>query len=96
MAMFLYRYMKEPQLMQSLLANPLGLTFVSETALLLLLFLIAVWYVKRERLKVFYYLLAAFVGGLAFALPPFSVVQQRRQKEGFHKCHTLMAQPSGH
>jgi hypothetical protein len=38
---FLYRYMKEPQLMQSLLANPLGLTFVSETALLLLLFLIA-------------------------------------------------------
>jgi hypothetical protein len=68
---FLYRYMKEPQLMQSLLANPLGLTFVSETALLLLLFLIAVWYVKRERLKVFYYLLAAFVGGLAFALPLF-------------------------
>lgn len=68
---FLYRYMKEPQLMDTLLANPLGVCFLSETALLVLLFLVAVWYFKKSALRVFYYALAAFVGGLAFALPLF-------------------------
>jgi multisubunit Na+/H+ antiporter MnhF subunit len=68
---FLYRYMKEPQLMDALLANPLGVCFLSETALLVLLFLLAVWYFKQSGLKVFYYAITAFVGGLAFALPLF-------------------------
>ncbi|MFZ5630362.1 MAG: hypothetical protein ACOY5B_14625 [Spirochaetota bacterium] len=68
---FLYRYMKEPQLMDALLANPLGVCFLSETALLVLLFLVAVWYLKQSALKVLYYGLAAFIGGLAFALPLF-------------------------
>jgi hypothetical protein len=68
---FLYRYMKEPQLLDALLANPLGVCFLSETALLVLLFLVAVWYFKQSGLKLLYYSLAAFVGGLAFALPLF-------------------------
>lgn len=68
---FLYRYMKEPQLMDTLLANPLGVCFLSETALLVLLFLVAVWYFKQSVLRLLYYALAAFVGGLAFALPLF-------------------------
>jgi len=68
---FLYRYMKEPQLLNDLLANPLGVAFLSETALLLLLFLAAVWLLKKSALRSFYYALAAFVGGLAFALPLF-------------------------
>lgn len=68
---FLYRYLKEPQLMESLLANPLGLAFVAETLLLLVLFLAVVWYIKRSALKVCYYGMAAFLGGLAFALPLF-------------------------
>jgi hypothetical protein len=63
--------MKEPQLMDALLANPLGVCFLSETALLVLLFLLAVWYFKQSGLKVFYYAITAFVGGLAFALPLF-------------------------
>lgn len=68
---FLYRYMKEPQLMDALLANPLGVCFLSETALLLALFLGAVAYLKQSALKLLYYALASFVGGLAFALPLF-------------------------
>jgi hypothetical protein len=68
---FLYRYMKAPQLMHALLANPLGLSLLGETALLVVLFLVAVWYFKQSLLKVFYYAFAAFVGGLAFALPLF-------------------------
>ncbi len=68
---FLYRYMKEPQLMAALLSNPLGISFLGETALLVVLFLVAVWYLKQSFLKVLYYALAAFVGGLAFALPLF-------------------------
>jgi multisubunit Na+/H+ antiporter MnhF subunit len=68
---FLYRYMKEPQLMDQLFANPLGVCFLSETALLVVLFLVAVWYFKQSLLKVLYYALAAFVGGLTFALPLF-------------------------
>jgi hypothetical protein len=68
---FLYRYMKEPQLLNSLLENPLGVAFLAETALLLLLFLVAVWHLKNSALRSFYYGLAALVGGLAFALPLF-------------------------
>ena len=68
---FLYRYMKDPQLMEALLANPLGLCFLGETVLLVALFLVAVWYFKQSFLRVLYYALAAFVGGLAFALPLF-------------------------
>lgn len=68
---FLYRYMKDPQLLDLLLQNPLGISFLGETALLLVLFLAAVWFLKQSALKVFYYGLAALVGGLAFALPLF-------------------------
>ena len=68
---FLYCYMKEPQLLSALLENPLGVAFLGETALLLLLYLVAVWYLKKSALRSFYYALAALVGGLAFALPLF-------------------------
>lgn len=68
---FLYSYMKHPELMPQLLMNPLGQAFLSETTLLLIMFLIAVWVIKRSWARVFYYLLASFAGGLAFALPLF-------------------------
>ncbi|MFO1472380.1 MAG: hypothetical protein U1F27_15250 [Turneriella sp.] len=68
---FLYRYMKNPALMNDLLANPLGQAFLGETGLLLIMFMVAVWVIKKSWLRVFYYLLASFVGGLAFALPLF-------------------------
>ncbi len=79
---FLYRYMKDPQLMDALLANPLGVAFLGETALLLLLFLVAVWYLKKSALRSFYYALAALVGGLAFALPLFLWFNSVDKKKG--------------
>lgn len=68
---FLYQYFTQPALLDALLANPLGLAFLSETTLLLWLFLGAVWYLKRDLKKVLLYLVAAIAGGLAFALPLF-------------------------
>lgn len=68
---FLYSYFAEPQMFSAMLANPLAASFVAETAMLLGLFMIFVWHIKRDFRKVAVYYVAAMVGGLAFALPIF-------------------------
>ena len=79
-ALYLYACFTNPSSNIEALSNPVALAFMVEAMMLLAVFLYYVYLKTKSYKQVFYYLVLAFAGSLAFSFPLFMYIQHRKEK----------------
>ncbi|MGB8168261.1 MAG: hypothetical protein WCF18_12260, partial [Chthoniobacteraceae bacterium] len=75
---FLYHAFRDPTALRAALANPVALVFIGEAFLLTAFF---AWWIQRCQFRSpgwFAFVIMSFVGSLAFSIPAFLYLVQRR------------------